>query len=266
MADRLGDAVEDLAVVHLQRHADAQPAEDLVDDLHQLDLAEQRARADDVDVALVEFAVAPLLRAVGTPHGLDLVAFEGEGQLALVLHDIAGEGDRQVVAQPLLADARRLAHLVVRESGGVVARVENLEEELVALVAVFAQQRREVLHRRGLERRKAVGAEHRADRIENVVAAHHLHGGEVARALGYGRFLHVRFSVFVSFVGAGAKGEPQQRAFALFLPFLFSHPPCPGRTGREPRRAGYASISFLYLTRWGCTSPPCARFHASYSE
>ena len=189
MADGFGYAVENLAVVHLQRDADAQRREDPLDDLHQLHLAQQRARADHVHVALVEFAVTPLLRTVGTPHGLHLVTLEREGQFALMLHDIAREGDGQIVAQPLLADVRGAAQLPVRKARGVVARVENPEQELVALVAVLAQQRREVLHRGGFERCETVGAEHLPDRVENVVAAHHLRGGEVARAFGYRRFL-----------------------------------------------------------------------------
>ena len=112
MADRLGDAEQDFAVVHLQRHADAQRPEHALDDLDQFDLAQQRAGADHVDVALVEFAVTAFLRPVGAPYGLDLVALEGERQFALVLYDIARERHREVVTEPLLADFRRLTHLV----------------------------------------------------------------------------------------------------------------------------------------------------------
>ena len=189
MADRLGDAEQDFAVVHLQRHADAQRPEHALDDFDQFDLAQQRAGADHVDVALVEFAVTAFLRPVGAPYGLDLVALEGKRQFALVLYDIARERHREVVTEPLLADFRRLPHLIAGQAGGVVARIEYLEEELVALVAVFAQQGRKVLHRGGFERREAVGAEHAPDRIENILAAHHLRRGEVARTFGYGRFL-----------------------------------------------------------------------------
>ena len=121
MADGLGDTEKNLAVVHLQCDADAQRFEDPFDDLHQLDLAQQRACADHIDVALVEFAVTALLGTVGTPHGLNLVAFEGERQLALMLDDVAGERHREVVAQALFANLRRGANLLVRQSGGVVA-------------------------------------------------------------------------------------------------------------------------------------------------
>ncbi len=62
VADRLGDAEKNLAVVHLERHADAQRTEHPLDDFDQLDLAQQRPGADNVHVALVEFAVTALLR------------------------------------------------------------------------------------------------------------------------------------------------------------------------------------------------------------
>ena len=115
MSDRLGDAVEDFAVVHPERHADPQLSEDPLDDLDQFDLVEQRARADNIDIALVEFAVAPLLRPVGTPYGLDLVALERQRDLGAVLHDIPRKGNGQVVPQALFADFRRLPQLFIGE-------------------------------------------------------------------------------------------------------------------------------------------------------
>ena len=54
---------------------------------------------DDVDVALGELAVSAVLGALATPYRLDLVAAEGEGQLACVLQDIARERDGQVEVQ-----------------------------------------------------------------------------------------------------------------------------------------------------------------------
>ena len=196
MADRLGDAVENLAVVHSERHGDAQLAENALDDLHQLHLVQQRTRAHDVNVALVEFAVAAFLRPVGTPDGLDLIPLERQDDLALMLHDVAREGHREVVTQPLFADFRRLPQFVGCKSRRIVARIENLEQQLVALVAVFSQQRGEVFHGGGFERRETEGAEHLPDRVENIVAAHHLGGREVARPLGNRRFLHDYFICF----------------------------------------------------------------------
>ena len=42
VADRLGNAVKDLAVVHLQHHADAELKEYALNDLDKLNLIEQR--------------------------------------------------------------------------------------------------------------------------------------------------------------------------------------------------------------------------------
>ncbi len=98
MTDGLGNAVENLTVVHLQRDADAQLSKYPCHDLHQLYLIEQRTRADDIDIALVELAIAPLLWTVGTPYGLYLIALKGQYNLALVLYYVASKGHGQVVA------------------------------------------------------------------------------------------------------------------------------------------------------------------------
>ena len=188
-----GYAVEDLAVVHLERYVNSQLAEDPLHDLDKLHLVQERPRPYDIHVTLVELAVAALLRAVGTPYRLYLVTLEWKHYFSLVLNDIAGERHRQVITQPLLAYLRGVAHLLVVETGGVVARVEYLEEELVSLVAVLAEQRREVLHGGRLERREAVGAEDALYGLEYVCAAHHLGGREVARTLGNAWFLNSHF-------------------------------------------------------------------------
>ena len=58
-----------------------------------------RRRADRIDVALVELAEAALLRPVGPPHRLDLIALEEPRQLRAVLGDDPRQRHRQVVAQ-----------------------------------------------------------------------------------------------------------------------------------------------------------------------
>ena len=189
MTNHLGNTIEDLAVVHLQCHADAERLEYTLHDLHKLHLTQERLRADDIDIALVELAIATLLRTVGTPYGLHLVTLEGECNLVLVLHNVAGKRHREVVAQTLLRDLRGLTHLLIREVSSVVARIQDLEEQFVALVAILTQEGREVLHRGGLERSKTIEAEDRLDRIENIVTTHHLNGREVARTLWNRRFL-----------------------------------------------------------------------------
>ena len=106
-SDHFGNAGENLAVVQLDAHADAEFGEHGVHNLHQFHLVEQRVAAHHVGVTLVKLAVAPLLRPVGPPHRLNLVALERHGQLVAVLHHVAGERDGQVVAQSLLAQSCR---------------------------------------------------------------------------------------------------------------------------------------------------------------
>ena len=76
--DDLGDASQNLPVVNLCADTYAEVGKHSVDDLHEFHLIEQRVAPHDVGIALVEFAVASLLRTVGPPHGLYLVAFEGK--------------------------------------------------------------------------------------------------------------------------------------------------------------------------------------------
>jgi hypothetical protein len=74
-----------------------------------------------------------------------------------------------------------------------VSRVENPEDEPVALLPVFAQQGGEVLHCRCLYGQVAAERKVFADYAEDMVSAKHLCRREVACALWDGRFLgHVR--------------------------------------------------------------------------
>ena len=131
--DDFSNSRENLAVVDFDADADAEAREHLVDDLHQFHLIEQRVRAYYIGVALIKLAVAPFLRAVGTPNGLDLIALEGHLQFLAVLHHVAGEGHGEVVAQAFLAEARgegrRALFGVVVGGNSVfeVARVQNLK-------------------------------------------------------------------------------------------------------------------------------------------
>ena len=112
-----------------------------------------------------------------------------------MLHHIACEGYGQIVAQPFLANFGRkrvaipLVGLFGRNATEEVARVEDFEQQLVSFVAVLAQQRGEVFHRRGFERLESAGAEYAFYRVENVSAFDHLFGTEVACSFGNGWFL-----------------------------------------------------------------------------
>ncbi len=114
-ADRGGDvgdaeaaveALDQLAVVDLERQRrQRKGGEGLDHHPHHLDVVVERqlVAAHDVDVGLVELAVAAFLRPLAAPGRLDLVAAEGELQLAGVLQDVAGERHGQVVVQAQLS-------------------------------------------------------------------------------------------------------------------------------------------------------------------
>ena len=99
-----------------------------------------------VDVALVELAESAARRPIGAPHGLNLIALEDLRQLRLVLGHDTRERHRQVVAQREIGLA----------AGLVLAALENLEDELVAFLAVLAEQCLDVLGGRRLERLEPV--------------------------------------------------------------------------------------------------------------
>ena len=98
MTHNLGNAVEYLAVVQLQHHIDSEFAKYTLHNRNQLHLVHQRARADNIDIALVELTIATLLWAVSTPYRLNLITLEWECNLVLVLHDIASKRNGQVIS------------------------------------------------------------------------------------------------------------------------------------------------------------------------
>ena len=193
--DHFGNAGEDFAVVDLDGDTDAEAGEDLVDNLHEFDLIEERIGTNDVGIALVELAITAFLRAVGAPNGLDLVALEGEGEFLAVLHHETGEGDGEVVTQSFLTELGGESGcgggFVVGggDGAGEVAAVENFEEEFVAFLTIFAHQGGEVLHGGGFDLAEAVEAIDAADGVEDIVAACHFDKAEIAGAFGNCRFL-----------------------------------------------------------------------------
>ena len=128
-------------------------------------------RSDRVHVALVELAEAPLLRPVGAPHRLNLVALEELRQLALVLGDDARQRHGEVVPQREVGFARLTAFL---------AALQDLENQPIAFFAVLAEQRLDVLDRRRLERLEPVPLIHVGDDADDVRAPAHVLGKKVA--------------------------------------------------------------------------------------
>ena len=155
--DNFGYSAKNLAVVKLDDDANAKTAENFVDESDKFYLIEEGIAANDIGVALIELAVTSLLRAIGTPHRLNLIALEWELQLIAVLHHIACERHCEVVAQTFLADARgemqaiALSELLVGGFSEEIAAVKHLEKEFVAFFAIFAHQGRKVFERRCLD-------------------------------------------------------------------------------------------------------------------
>ncbi len=135
-----------------------------------IDFGDRSGRADRVDVALIELAEASARRPVGAPDGLNLVTLEELRQIVLVLRDDAGERNGQVVAQRQI----RFAALLV------LAAAQDLENQLVAFLAVLAEQRLDVLERRRLERLEPIAFVHTADDPDDVLAPADVVGKKIA--------------------------------------------------------------------------------------
>ena len=165
----------------MDAHTHAQFAENGVHHLHQLQFIDLGAGADDIYVALVKLAVAALLGTVGPPDGLDLETLEREGDIVLVLHHIAGERHGEVITKAFLANLGYQGFIGIH-AGHKVARVQDAEQKFVAFFAVFAQQRRKVLHGGRFYLLIAVGTENAADGVEDIIAVGHFLLAEVARA------------------------------------------------------------------------------------
>ena len=119
----------------------------------------QRILADDVDVALVELAEAPFLRALAAVHALDLVAAERKRQLVLVLGHITGQGHGQVKAQ------RQFGRAALLQRAG---RLHEIDLAL-GLAAGLGQQHLGKFEYRGFDRLEAETAVIAADDLEHVV-------------------------------------------------------------------------------------------------
>ena len=162
-----------------------------------------RARADYVDVALKKLSVAPLARRVGAPYRLDLIALEHLRQLVLVRCVDARQRHRQVVAQTEIGQHRfgprsGCSAATVHEVRGIgdvrsgaaqavherFASQQDLEQQLVAFIAILAEQGVEALEGRRLQRIEAVTFEYITDNRRDVAALAHVEGKEIARTLG----------------------------------------------------------------------------------
>ena len=68
-----------------------------------------------------------------------------------VHNHIAGKRHRKIITKPLFGNFREHSfstrgHVVRRKTGRKIARIQDFEQELVALIAVFTSERTEVFH------------------------------------------------------------------------------------------------------------------------
>ena len=135
-ATRVQDARENLPVIDPQ-HKIFEPERDqrVRHRGAQFCLHDRRCRSEGVDIALVELAEAAARGTVRAPDRLDLIALEQTGHSGLMLCHDTRQRHRQVVPQRQIGLSGFL----------VIAALEDLENELAALVAVLPKQRLEVL-------------------------------------------------------------------------------------------------------------------------
>jgi hypothetical protein len=162
--ERREQPAQELPVVEVDRErTERELAKDAVDDRRDLGVVRQRQRilADNVDVALVELAIAALLRALAAIDPLDLVAAERKVELVLVLGDVARQRYGEVEAQ------RELGQLAL----GLLERAGRLHEVhlLLGVAARLGQQHPGQLERRRLDGQEPEALEPAPDRVEHVL-------------------------------------------------------------------------------------------------
>ena len=132
------------------------------------------ARADRVEIALHELAVAAALRVLAAPDRGDVIALERHAQLADVLGGEAGQRHGQVEPHADLA----------------AAVVLELVELLVGFVAPLAGEDFQVLQRRRVDRAEAERAIDLLGRGDQPLARDHRLGQIVAKAFERAGFDH----------------------------------------------------------------------------
>src|SRR4029079_6213038 len=129
-----------------------------------------RGRTQRIHVALIELAEASARRTIGAPHRLNLIPLEQLRQLVMVMGNHPRERDGQIVPQREIRLSRCF----------VLAALEDLEDELIALFPVLPHERVDVLGSGGLERLKAIALVDTLDDANDVFAATHVFREEVA--------------------------------------------------------------------------------------
>src|SRR4051812_41524020 len=156
------DQREDAAIVHPDREArQLQARERVAGREDELDLRHDATDADHVDIALRELTVAALLWSLRAPHRADLDGLERLGQARMVLGVVARERNREVEAQPQVGKLGAARPRALE----LIASLEDLEDELLVLAAVAADEEPQALERRRLNAPEAVAAVHPDDEL-----------------------------------------------------------------------------------------------------
>jgi histidyl-tRNA synthetase len=196
LSQYLSQPGQNLTVVEFDANPDAQIVEHRIEQLQQFYLVEQGIAAHNIGVALKKFPVTPFLGTISPPNRLNLVTFERKDNFVAVHHNVAGKRHCQVVTQSLLRNKPgqpagfSAQQFLVAEFAGKVARIQNLEQQFIALVPVFAHQRGQLLQGRSFDGLKAVAFESGTYGVENIIAFGCLLGCKIAGTLGDGRFLN----------------------------------------------------------------------------
>ena len=144
-----GDQREDAAIVDAHGEiGESQPRQRLRRRQDQLDFDHRRGHAEHVDIALGELAEASLLGPLRAPHRADLDRLERVGQPGVVLGVVAGQRHRQVVAQ---AKVGQLALPRANRGLQIFTALENLEDQLLVVAALAADEQWQALQRRRLD-------------------------------------------------------------------------------------------------------------------
>ena len=139
---------------------------------HQGDDFRIRADASDannIGIHLPKFAITSPLWPLAAEDRRDVIALEGEGDLALMLRDHARQRHRQVIAH--------------RQGLAFAAAVPRCVDELLGILAIIAEERRVPLQHGGGERLIAVALEDLGDGVQHGVAPQHRLGQKIAKSL-----------------------------------------------------------------------------------
>ena len=146
--------------------------------IEQSNLGQRSHGSDHIDIALIKLAESAMSRSVCAINRLNLITLKNAPDIVLMHGDKPRQRHGQIIAQPQIALSRC----------GFRASHQNLEQQLVAFLAIFPHQRFDIFDRRRLYRREAMFLINAANRIQHALALPHLGWQKISCPLGYCRF------------------------------------------------------------------------------